>query len=43
MNRSQILDKKIIELQKAVESLRLNRDELLKELEMVKTRTALKR
>ncbi|MBN2617968.1 MAG: hypothetical protein JXR64_06615 [Spirochaetales bacterium] len=40
MNKSIILDKKIIELQKAVKTLRSNRDKLVKELEIVKERTA---
>lgn len=43
MNRSQTLDRKILELQKAVEMLKSNRDDLLRELETVKARTAQKR
>ncbi len=42
MKRSITLDKKILELQKAVQSLKNNRDDLVKELEIVKTRTAQK-
>ncbi len=42
MNKSNVLDKKIVALQMAVESLRNNRNELLKELETVKSRTAQK-
>lgn len=39
MNRNAMLDKKIIALQKAVQSLKENRDNLVKELETVKDRT----
>lgn len=39
MNNRKNLDKKIKELEKAVVSLRANRDILLKELENVKSRT----
>ena len=39
MNKSNILDKKITELEKAVISLRINRDILLKELQSVRART----
>ncbi|MGL1894617.1 MAG: hypothetical protein OCD02_23555 [Spirochaetaceae bacterium] len=39
MNRSLVLDKKIMELQKAVKNLKDNRDDLMKELEYVKVRT----
>lgn len=42
MNRSITLDRKILELQKAVQSLKNNRDNLVKELEIIKTRTAQK-
>ncbi|WP_187759748.1 hypothetical protein [Thiospirochaeta perfilievii] len=40
MNRITALDKKIVELQKAVQSLKNNRDDLVKELEIVKARTS---
>lgn len=39
MNRNITLDKKIVALQKAVQSLKENRDDLAKELAMVKART----
>lgn len=39
MKKNYSLDKKIIELQMAVQSLKNNRDDLVKELEMVKART----
>jgi len=39
MRKSDLLDKKITELEKAVISLRTNRDILLKELQSVKART----
>jgi len=39
MKRDTKLDKKIVALQKAVASLKENRDDLVKELEIVKSRT----